>query len=293
MSKKYVIFSAIVGGYDNIVQPIIIDDRFDYILFTNDISERKIGVWQIRHFEYSNLIQTKIARWVKTHPEELLRGYAASLWMDSNITISDPAVYTLCVEHYSRGHLFASMKHPQRSCIYQEMLTVLESGYETESTILRWGHKLIKDGYPQNNGLCETGLLFRIHSHKLVQAFDLQWWNCIDSFSRRDQLSFNYLLWRNKLNYEYLISEDENVRYSKLVAYFEHASEFSKYVRLGRHDAWLCRHLRKYPQDRQIILNAYYFSYESFFPKVTAFILGQFFRIHDIIKREIDCLSSR
>ena len=285
--KSFVVYTAIIGGYDEIRQPLVVDDRFDYIIFSNDITEDRIGVWQIRHFEYSNPIQTKIARWVKTHPEELLRGYAASLWMDSNITIIDSAIYTLCVEHYNRGHLFATMKHPERSCIYQEMVKILEMRVESESTVLRWGHKLIKDGYPQNNGLSETGLLFRIHSHKVVQEVDLQWWDCIESFSRRDQFSFNYLIWKNNVSYEYFISEDADVHHSKIVSFFEHTKDFSKYVKFGRHEAWLCRHLEKYPQERQIIANAYYLSYKSCFPKVTAYILGQFFRIHDIIMRII------
>ncbi|MBR5328436.1 MAG: hypothetical protein IKV31_07870 [Paludibacteraceae bacterium] len=43
--KKYAIYTAMVGGYDEIMQPTVIDDRFDYILFSNDIKEDRVGVW--------------------------------------------------------------------------------------------------------------------------------------------------------------------------------------------------------------------------------------------------------
>lgn len=67
--NKFVIYTAIIGNYDEILQPQVIDDRFDYVLFSN---ENRVGVWQVRPIAYVNDIQTKIARYVKTHPEELL-----------------------------------------------------------------------------------------------------------------------------------------------------------------------------------------------------------------------------
>ena len=36
-SKKYAIYTAMVGGYDEIMQSKVVDDRFDYILFSNDM----------------------------------------------------------------------------------------------------------------------------------------------------------------------------------------------------------------------------------------------------------------
>ena len=57
--KKYVIYTAMVGGYDEIMQPMVVDDRFDYILFSNDIKEDRVGVWQVLPIAYSNIINNK------------------------------------------------------------------------------------------------------------------------------------------------------------------------------------------------------------------------------------------
>ena len=64
--KKYVIYTAMVGGYDEIMQPVVVDDRFDYILFSNDIKEDRVGVWQVRPIAYTNPDNTRICRYVKT-----------------------------------------------------------------------------------------------------------------------------------------------------------------------------------------------------------------------------------
>lgn len=103
MSNRFVIFTAIIGNYDEVKQPSVIDDRFDYILFSNDIKEKEVGVWIIKPIPYSNPIQTKIARWVKTYPEELLGEYDASLWVDSNIIITGSFVYDRIVQLYQDG----------------------------------------------------------------------------------------------------------------------------------------------------------------------------------------------
>ena len=40
--NKFAIYTALIGGYDSIRQPLVIDDRFDYILFTDEVKEKKI-----------------------------------------------------------------------------------------------------------------------------------------------------------------------------------------------------------------------------------------------------------
>ena len=85
--NKFAIYTACIGGYDNILQPKVIDERFDYFLFTNDVKEESVGVWQVRKVAYSNPDMTRIARYVKTHPEELLPEYEATLWLDSSLQI--------------------------------------------------------------------------------------------------------------------------------------------------------------------------------------------------------------
>ena len=91
--KRYVIYSALVGNYDEILQPLVEDERFDFVLFTDIITKDRVGVWQVRPIEYHNDDNTRICRYVKTHPEILLPDYAVSVWIDSNIQIIDGFIY--------------------------------------------------------------------------------------------------------------------------------------------------------------------------------------------------------
>lgn len=193
--NKFAIYTAIVGDYDEILQPEVVDNRFDYILFSNDIKEPKVGVWQVRPINYHNDIQTKIARWVKTHPEELLSEYDCSVWMDANVRIKTTYTYTRSVELYFSDVKISTVKHPNRDDIYAECGEVLVYCLEKERVVFDWINILRKDGYPRKSGLYETNLLYRKHCSS-IENMDALWWNYIEEYSRRDQLSFNYVLWK-------------------------------------------------------------------------------------------------
>ena len=49
-----VIYTCLTGGYDTLLQPSIIDNQFDYICFSNDITEKQIGIWQIRKISFES-----------------------------------------------------------------------------------------------------------------------------------------------------------------------------------------------------------------------------------------------
>lgn len=284
--NKFVIYTAVIGQYDEILQPKVIDPRFDYILFSNDIHETSIGVWQIRHFSYHNDIQTKIARWIKTHPEQLLPEYEASLWMDANIQIASSEFYSRVDELYGNKTSLSTVKHPKLTCIYQEMLVMIYGRYEKESVVVNWGHFLRKQNFPRDNGIVETGVLFRNHSVPTIKEFDKQWWWCIDNYSRRDQLSFNYVLWKLKLQFEPFFEEGITVRNSQMVNYEEiHSNETKKWINLGKWEAWLGRYVSHDRSRSDQIEKLYYWIYGTKFPHFWTVVFGQLFRVKDIIVR--------
>ena len=149
--KRFVIFSAMVGGYDSILQPLEVDDRFDFVLFTNEVTDSKVGVWQIRPIEYHNEDNTRICRYVKTHPETLLPEYEASIWIDMNVLIKTRYLYDCVLRLLEDGVEVSSMCHPSRRCIYDEAFAVLNMRLEHESVVLKWCRHLRKENYPMNN----------------------------------------------------------------------------------------------------------------------------------------------
>lgn len=45
--NDYVVYTVLTAGYENVLQPLVLNERFDYVLFSNDFSEDSVGVWQI------------------------------------------------------------------------------------------------------------------------------------------------------------------------------------------------------------------------------------------------------
>ena len=172
--KQFAIYTACIGGYDNILQPDTIDSRFDYILFSDEVTEERLGVWQVRHVEYTNSDKTRIARYVKTHPEELLPEYEATLWMDANLQIISSKIYDRFLELYENNADVASICHPFRDCIYDEAFEVSYSKVygrlEHDSVAAAWCHQIWKDHYPRHHGLFETNILFRRSNDVMSQA---------------------------------------------------------------------------------------------------------------------------
>ena len=158
MKKRYVIYSAMVGAYDDILQPKVVDERFDYILFSNDIKEARVGIWVVRPIAYHNDDNTRICRYVKTHPEEMVPGYEVSIWMDSNVQILTNYFYKRVIELDEQNVLFSSMWHPNRDCIYAEAFTVVKMRVEYEDVVADWCHKLQKEKYPRHNGFVRQTL---------------------------------------------------------------------------------------------------------------------------------------
>lgn len=277
--KKYVIYTAIVGNYDGIQQPIVTDDRFDYILFSNDAKETSVGVWQVRPINYENDDKIKIARWVKTHPEQLLEGYEFSVWMDANIQIKTDYIYKRAFELFDKRVLISTVIHPIRNCIYKEMFVVYDFGLETENTLLNWAKVLRRNHYPHNNGLHETNIMYRIHSQSVVEKLDGFWWRCIDKYSRRDQLSFNYALWKLNVNCGSLLPNGQSAFNSNDFNYISHTNSKRKFFDRNTDFSLLRRYYLDLPKKKSEIESVYYKIFGMPFPKFWAFVYGQLYRL--------------
>lgn len=210
---KKVIYSALVGGYDNIIQPQIIADDYDYILFTDSISDNsRIGIWQIRPIPYKNKDNTKKSRWVKTHPNELLPEYDYSLYIDSNVIIDDKRFLEIIDMLIAKKIQLAGMDHEKRWCLYEEGLEVIYLRYDYILTICKEILHIKHSGFPPHNGLNENNCILRNHHNTDVHKMNLDWWYMIEKYSKRDQLSYRYVVWKNNLNVELILPEKCNSR---------------------------------------------------------------------------------
>jgi hypothetical protein len=116
----------------------------------------------------------------------------------------------------------------KRNCIYDEAQAILNFGkINSERTpergIKNWKdnpqliveqmNRYMVEGYPKNNGLATNPIIIRNHNNSDVIKNMEDWWVEIKYNSKRDQLSFNYITWKNKFNFVYLQGDSRNNQY--------------------------------------------------------------------------------
>jgi hypothetical protein len=200
---KTVIYTAISGNYEKLKQHQYISKDFDYICFT-DQKIKNPGIWEIVPLEKKILDLTRIARYHKIFPHILLKKYDYSVWIDSNIDVISNSLEKRIYQLIEKKEKIASCIHFERDCIYQEAKACIDQQKDEPETILKEVDFLKKENYPKNNGLFETNIIFRKHNDPSIIKLMEDWWKMILNFSKRDQLSFNYVLWKNKIKYKYI-----------------------------------------------------------------------------------------
>ena len=186
-------------GYDALKSHKYIRYDWDYVCFTDDeklLRRGRIGIWKIRPSLQSSFEPKRNSGWHKTHPEICCAGYDYSVWIDANVNVKTKYLYN---QINTRKELILTPVHNARDCIYDECKAVCAVGYEQKEiagTVLKF---LSANKMPHHYGLNETNIMFREHNNPTVLSIDKMWWEMIKNYSKRDQLSFSYVLWKHKI----------------------------------------------------------------------------------------------
>lgn len=183
-----IIYTAIFGEYDELRDPPERYSGCEFVCFTDD-HEMRSDIWDIVYTERERS-PTMMARMHKHNPHELFPNHDVSLWVDGKLQLMHNPIELLT---YLGDSDMATIKHPERDCIYAEQLACLNGDKgepdKMEEQISAYRHR----GYPSHNGLVETAFLLRRH-HRMA-AFSNAWWDELERHSSRDQLSFNFVAW--------------------------------------------------------------------------------------------------
>ena len=89
-----------------------------------------------------------------------------------------------------------SLEHPERSLVSDEISVVISLKKEKESIGLKVKEKYNKENFPDNFGLTENCIIIRKHKERDCIKLMEKWWEEIEKYSHRDQLSFSYAQWK-------------------------------------------------------------------------------------------------
>lgn len=183
----------------------------DYICFS-DI-ERKSKTWKVIKVDRKFEDPTRDSRHYKMLPHLYLSDYDVSIFIDANFLVTcDIKDF---VKNVFKNEIFMGFDHnyvtgDERDCVYDEYDHIIKLGQRKQrykdvpEVMKKQLDRYREEGYPANNGLIVTSVLIRRHNDPVVIKLMNEWWEEISNGSKRDQLSFDYVCWKNKFTYSCL-----------------------------------------------------------------------------------------
>ena len=217
MSSR-VVYTSVFGNYDNIVEQKL-PNNWDWKCFSEDNS--------LPLYTDNN----RNAKKFKVLPHRYLSEYEYSIFIDGNMTVGGDI--NELVKKYLSDSNVAFFSHngnslDGRNCVYDEANMIFQLGEKNMKLTPDRGILNYKDnpdiikkqieryqllGYPSKNGLITGMVILRRHNEKdCIEAME-DWWTEIKYNSKRDQLSFNYVAWKNNLKFNYIDGDSRNNKY--------------------------------------------------------------------------------
>ena len=219
---KICVYTCIVGEYDNLKEIEYIDENIDYILFT-DKKNIKSNTWKVVYIENDeNLPKVILARKIKIlgHPS-INNKYDVLMWIDGSVKFNTKMGKFL-EQFLTDSDVFVGFKHGERKNIEEECYACVKMRKETKNNVINLLNFYKKQNYKFDNGLIESAVYIKRPKDKTVKETLNIWYNMVISYSKRDQLSFNYAIYKTGLKVKWI---NEKVFHNKWFKCYTHNYE--------------------------------------------------------------------
>lgn len=209
---KLAVITAIFGGYDNIPP---IPKGFDEAILVSDVPIKS---------EWSNIVistslQPRLASKIPKFRPDLFTDLDASVWVDASMRDPSDWLSTKC-RQLLIDNSFILFRHPERDSVADEIraskIIAKYDGQPFDKQMQNYESM----GFADDVGLWACGVIARNHTPE-NEAFGDSWFLHNALWSIQDQLSFPYLVWRNKLK----VKSFEEHQYSGPLSWFPHSHE--------------------------------------------------------------------
>ena len=199
-----VVYTCITGNYDDLEEIkgyTFINFDWDYVCFTDNqnlINQKQFGIWKIRPLQFTEHDDTRNNRWHKINPHLILPEYDESIYIDANINILTDKLFKIIDTHKKKKKLMLA-EHASTICLYKEFEWVLWKKVDKQE-IMEAHLKLLQDsGFPKNYGMPENNIIYRQHNKPEIISLMEDWWYMVENYTKRDQLSLPYVLWKHNI----------------------------------------------------------------------------------------------
>lgn len=198
MIENIVVYTAVFNDYDKVLNPVSPEPEIDYVCFT-DTPEKVPSRWTVREISVNNKSPSEKNRNIKILPHKYLGEYDVSIYIDANILVMGDllALVRECINKYD----IVVPDHPDRDCLYEEANVCIDRGLVDEEETNLKIKKYQSDGFPKGYGLSDNCFIIRKHNKSGVVEVMETWWSEYISGPKRDQISFQYSVWKNNQKY--------------------------------------------------------------------------------------------
>lgn len=190
--KNVVLYTCVVNNRD---RPKIIEykDDFEYILFSD--KNYKDTDWNVMPLVWSHVDPVRTARFHKHNPFKIFPHAEYVIWLDA--THWPYKSLKILLKDFD----ISCMKHVLRNNITEEAEVCLKNQMDKEELIRGQLEFYKKSGFLDNMGLFSTSCVISKNTIN-SQKFHNLWWDEICSWSKRDQISLPYCLWKLPIKFE-------------------------------------------------------------------------------------------
>lgn len=225
---KIAIFTAIFWEYDTLLEQssqtvscefICLTDDWSRIQFQNEKAKNQRRIYEVRRQE--NLSDRLNARYVKTHLRLFAPDADVVIRMDAMGILLQPKSLDFLLSQFKYDIDILLFQHPNRICTYDEaefIKTLKHKKFkwlDVDSQMAKYRN----EGYPKHFWLSATTLMISRNTEKVVSFMEM-WRYEIQTQTNRDQLSFDYCVWKSGLKVEWFsLGYWNNLRVNRYVSF--------------------------------------------------------------------------
>ena len=191
-APRVCIYTTLFGDIDDLIPVLNPAEGVDYLCFT-DRPRVAVG-WKQMIVDPGMGDDNMNAKVFKVLPHKHLQAYDYSMFVDANTVFLGRMneLVGLCM----KGGDFVMWQHPLRDDPYVEVNAIIAHRRHGPENILDQMQHYAEAGMPRNTGMFEASFIWRRHMQADVVDLMEKWWDEICQFSKRDQISLAYLVWK-------------------------------------------------------------------------------------------------
>lgn len=196
--KQIAVYTCILNDYDEVKEPLVKSEECDYYLIS-DKKPDKDSVYKyidIKEINIDNVDDyTRKNRYCKIKAHEIFPEYRYSIYLDGNLRIKNNQIFEKIYKLPKTRIITHAINYDDN--IYLEAMRAAEHFRDNKEKISKQVEKYWLEGMPDNYGLFACGILIREHNNPICKRLMNQWWEEVKNYSKKDQISFSYVLWKN------------------------------------------------------------------------------------------------